>query len=348
MGFRVGLALFGMLGSGLTWASALPVRRLISLGNLPGASSEIEYLLAGSGGPVYGSYLPSASASLYEGHRWSFGTGFSRLVGENGLNILPSAVSRSGDLVVGSAQALSGHFAAAIWSPAGGIRLLEPFSEASESWAWTVSADGNVIAGQVGDAACLWNRSGARTLIASAKADLIVKALTADGRKAFLSGHSSLFRDSLYVWTKRSGLARWTLPAPVPTRSSINWISPDGETMVGETGETPMRGFVWNRSRGVVLLKGFGGRKWASAAAATASGRVVVGWSGTKDEGDAFIWDAANGIRTMASYLGHLRVKGLASWRLRLVSGISGDGSVILGSGRSPVGRVESWIVRIR
>ena len=61
---------------------------------------------------------------------------------------------------------------------------------------------------------------------------------------------------------------------------------------------------------------------------------------------EAFIWDEAHGMRTVRSLLESQGVN-LGGWSLSEVTGLSADGSTIVGNGRDPQGKAEGWIVVI-
>jgi hypothetical protein len=76
----------------------------------------------------------------------------------------------------------------------------------------------------------------------------------------------------------------------------------------------------------------------------SADGSTIVG---NRGGGDAVIWDASNGTRSIADVLSSLGVVEHAGWTL-YASTISGDGTTIVGEGVNPDGRREAWLARLR
>jgi len=71
----------------------------------------------------------------------------------------------------------------------------------------------------------------------------------------------------------------------------------------------------------------------------TADGSVVVGYS----INGAFIWDAAGGMQSLKKTLTNVYGIDLSGWYLIEATGISDDGSVIVGTGINPRGHTEAW-----
>jgi hypothetical protein len=64
---------------------------------------------------------------------------------------------------------------------------------------------------------------------------------------------------------------------------------------------------------------------------------------------EAFVWDAARGMRSIRDVLVNEFGLGasLAGWQLYAAIDVSGDGSIIVGSGVNPAGRPEGWIASL-
>jgi hypothetical protein len=88
-----------------------------------------------------------------------------------------------------------------------------------------------------------------------------------------------------------------------------------------------------------------GGRFQSFANAVTADVRTVVGSSESDFGAEAFIWDAAHGMRRLQDALLADYGLELPGWSLVVAEGISADGRVIVGSGESPRGNFEGWVV---
>jgi probable HAF family extracellular repeat protein len=112
-------------------------------------------------------------------------------------------------------------------------------------------------------------------------------------------------------------------------------VSADGRVVVGvrESTTTPQRGFFWTREQGVVELGTLPGDSSSFAVGASTDGSVIVGTSqGGSGTQTAVRWDRdpATGTYAIAS----LGVPG--GWMLSAATGVSGDGSVIVGTLTAP------------
>src|SRR5262249_42234017 len=61
---------------------------------------------------------------------------------------------------------------------------------------------------------------------------------------------------------------------------------------------------------------------------------------------EAFIWDSTNGMRKLRDVL-ISQGANLAGWTLTQATGISADGSIIVGTGINPAGNMEAWLARL-
>src|SRR5262249_53419373 len=73
-------------------------------------------------------------------------------------------------------------------------------------------------------------------------------------------------------------------------------------------------------------------------------GSIIVGTAGSEH---AFIWSLAGGARDLQTVLTMDYGLELDGWTLTNASGVSADGTVIVGGGISPSGRGEAWIVNL-
>lgn len=92
-------------------------------------------------------------------------------------------------------------------------------------------------------------------------------------------------------------------------------------------------------------LAGGGFYSWATGV--SADGATVVGQSRSATGQEAFLWDSAQGMRSLQSILNNLGLT-MAGWQLTNATGISADGQVIVGYGSNPNGQTEAWIASLR
>jgi uncharacterized membrane protein len=175
-------------------------------------------------------------------------------------------------------------------------------------------------------------------------------------------------------WGANAGLLFWRSPydlAAIPPRidrpgvvatSQVNAVTPDGSFIVGEEcGEAfllqlqpakapaarNLPAAVDNEVGKVRMLGRLPGGVPTAARAVSADGAVVVGIGGGQQGAEAaIIWDAKQGLRTLASALTQAGVD-LRGWRLTIATGISADGTWIVGEGVNPNGDEEGWLAQL-
>ncbi len=223
------------------------------------------------------------------------------------------AITPDGNVVVGYASSADGHEAFRWTSATGlvGLGHLAPGNHFSDA-AYAVSADGSIVAGE---------------------------AESAQGQQAFR-------------WTQSTGMVGLGDLPGGEFNSGARGISSDGQVIVGySTSASGTEAFRWTQAAGMVGLGDLpSGAFHSEAYNATADGGIVVGQSRTTlIDGDAFIWTAADGMRSLQAVLTNEYGLGpsMVGWRLSAASDISDDGRVIVGYGRAPSGRLEGFAVVI-
>jgi hypothetical protein len=89
-----------------------------------------------------------------------------------------------------------------------------------------------------------------------------------------------------------------------------------------------------------------GGIFASDASGVSGDGEVVVGGGRSALGPEAFIWDAANGMRSLRDVLMNDYHLDLTDWKLYSAYGISDDGLTIVGNGLGPRGHI-GWIAVI-
>jgi hypothetical protein len=109
-------------------------------------------------------------------------------------------------------------------------------------------------------------------------------------------------------------------------------VSADGSVILGEnqSGETVR----WENSASTIIGPVRG------ASAISADGSTIVGYGTDKR---AYIWDADNGVRNLRYVLTNDFGLDLTGWTLKSATGVSDDGTVIVGIGINPAGHEEGW-----
>jgi probable HAF family extracellular repeat protein len=285
---------------------------LVGLGELPGgAYSSFASAASADGTTVVGG---SSTAAGDEAFRWTLGTGMV------GLGDLPggpffsyaTGVSADGKVVAGySASAVSGTgFEVFRWTTTNGMTALGDLPGGTfNSRAWGISADGSTIIGESSSA-----NSG---------------------------NNLEAFR-----WTAAAGMVGLgDLPGGL-FHSIAYAVSADGSVITGYS--IPPSGahaaFRWSAATGMQPLGALPCDTWSIGRAVSGDGAIVVGDPQISRGGCVFIWDSSRGLRDLQQVLSADYRLDLIGWRLDRATGISHDGTVIVGYGRNPAGATEAWL----
>jgi probable HAF family extracellular repeat protein len=207
-----------------------------------------------------------------------------------------------------------------------------------------LSADGTVAVGdsftdQTGQHAFRWTREEGGITSLGFLGGNVLSALandvSADG--SVVVGHSnSPVGEQAFIWTAQDGM-RGLGVLPGDTSSSAVAIAADGATVVGSSyGLNRQRAFIWTAAGGMRDLN-FGGAM-SGASDLTPDGSMIVGFA----DQDGIIWDAVHGTRTLTDILSQAGVT-VGGWTELGVAGISADGTVVVGTGTNPAGKIEAW-----
>jgi len=275
-----------------------------------------------------------------------------------------NGVSGDGSVVVGFAWVNSNDNKAFRWTAQGGYEIL-PELGPGQTRANDASFDGSVVVGQSQFAAVRWTASGIQQIplydgsAVNADGNVVVDfqrwvapgATNDFGSLGGLSTRANNVSDDGQVAVGYSETAggnrfvhafRWTPTGGINDlgvtsgTESIAWgISGDGTVVVGEARDNAgfWRAFRWTSSAGMKDMGTLGG-PMSHAAEASRDGSVIVGWSltnGGSTSDHAFWWTAKTGLRDLKTELQSRGVTGLDNWLLYAATGVSDDGSVIVG-----------------
>jgi probable HAF family extracellular repeat protein len=215
--------------------------------------------------------------------------------------------------------------------------------------AFGASADGSVVVGKGTNAAGFeqpfrWTASaGAEGLgILAGFTDGTATAASADG--SVVIGSSLTITSSptsrAFRWTAASGIVGL---GPSNVRSGAIDISDDGTAIVGFQGTRATR---WTAG-GNTDLGSLPSFESFAANGVSADGSVIVGEASAinpTSRSAPFIWDQANGMRSLTQVLADLGVQVPAGWELQSANAISADGLTIAGTGADPAGKFEGWV----
>ncbi len=276
----------------------------------------------------------SSSTTTSRAFRWQDGVLTSVTPG------VANGVSGNGSVIVGELNGTAWK-----WSESGGLEPLEGDN------AFAANTDGSVVVG--------WRSDGLDTIgvrwINGTRSDIGDLAggeifstpfgVSGDGAVICGTGDSGNGQEA-YRWSAGQFTPLGDL-AGGAFSSDANGVSRDGTVIVGRGnpgGGSFSRATRWVNGVGPADLGDLaGGTNFSSAFACSADGSVVVGYSSSVAGTEAFIWDQANGMRSLKQVLTDLGVQGLDSWRLERALAVSDNGMVIVGFGLNPSGVREAW-----
>jgi len=288
---------------------------------------------------------PSSGSSVREAFSWTQAGGFVGLDDLPGGEFLSAArgASYDGSVIVGSARSTSSEEAFR-WTEASGMVGFGARSEAND-----VSADGSVVVGWkegLGSfEAFRWTETtgmvGLGTVDGAVQS--FAEAVSADGE--IVVGRTNT---ESFLWTEATGmegLGDLGGPLPFPVSEAYG-ISADGSVIVGgaRNGAGEDEAFLWTEAGGMEGLGILPGQDFNASSDASADGSVIVGLPSIFIGGEAFIWDESNGLRPLKAVLENDFGLDLSGWDLIAATGISDEGSTIVGYGTNPDGFTEGWV----
>ena len=304
-----------------------------ALGTLPGWSQSQAWGVSGDGAVVVGQL--SRLGADTRAFRWTAGGGMQDLGTLGGANSEAYAASSDGSAIVGRATNTSGNYRPFRWTPAGGMQDL-PSSppEFLSGDALDVSADGGAVVGLFGFAE-RWTVAGGLEDLGSFSS----RGISSNGQVVVgTSGHA-------VRWTSTSGLQ--DLGTVGGTDSFADDASADGSVVVGQSRDRNAfwKAFRWTAAAGMRDLGTLGG-PMAAAYNVSDNGSVVVGralTSSLSSSDRAFRWTPQNGMQNLQQALQDLGVTAVNGWILLGATGVSADGTVIVGEGINPAKQREAF-----
>ena len=209
-----------------------------------------------------------------------------------------------------------------------------------------VSSDGSVVVGESEGQAFFWRRRGPHGGIGFLPGGTRSRANAIAGDAGLLIVGFSSSPTQAFRWTPGAGMQNL---GSLPDREGpglARGISNNGDAIVGQFG---FEAFRWTEADGMHGL-GFlsDDRANSNANDVSSDGNRVVGYS-LIDNGDldAFLWTPEDGMRSLEVALADDAGIDLAGLDLREATGISDDGTVIVGWGRRGL-TVITWIADLR
>lgn len=326
------------------------------IGDLPGATFySAANGVSGDGLTVVGR---SFSSNGGEGFRWTQNGGIIGLgdLAADGY-FASTAMDASGDgsTIVGSSySSIGGRQVGFRWTLLDGMLSLGDLDGGNyESYAWSVSDDGSVVAGYAvsanGDEAFRWTQAGGMVglgFLETPRNGVWSRAAGVSGDGSTIVGYSvGLSNQEAFRWTSGSGMVGLGGFPGETGGSGANDVSQDGSVIVGYAQSGSYNeAFRWTQSGGMVGLGRLSGDVGSEAVAVSADGKIIVGYSMNSEYAyTPFIWDNMNGMRSLADLL----VAGgadLSGYTLLQATDISADGTTIVGVAKDSIDRNVGFI----
>jgi probable HAF family extracellular repeat protein len=324
----------------------------IALGGVPGsACNAYAQSISADGSTVVGQAFGSG---VQLGYRWKNGVR-SLLVDLPGGDVNSNAVrtSADGSIAVGWGQSAAAAFEAVQWDAAGNCTSLGDFpgGELSSS-AYGVSNDGSVIVGVGAD------RPGMLPDAFRYFGGVLAKLGYLPGGTQ--SAAYDVSQDGTVIVgvsgsTQGSQAFRWEAGQFTPLgdlaggffESRANKVAAGHGVVVGwGLSAFGREAACWGGGRLFGLGDLAGGAFNSEACGVSSFGSYIVG-KGHVGQDEAFIWDRANGMRSLKNVLETDYGLDLTGWYLSGAAGISDNGSTITAYGVNPTGLTDSILVRL-
>jgi len=318
------------------------------LGFLPDGRNSIAFDVSADGSTVVGRSVDSTGES--RATVWTAGTGFQLIEGlPNDYEGIATSISNDGKAIATSSSEGQGTY---YWSQATGPVLIEG-PTGGITGGGSLSGNGEVLVGVDDGQAFRWAGNGN---VVSFEPQPVAglasqpKATSYDGSVAVGKiFDTSNFQGRAFRWTETTGLEMLE-DFSGDVESDATSISDDGSIIVGDISidgkRTPFR---WTEETGLVRLGSLSDIHETGFGEAVSGDGSVVGGFGQNDSGnfEAILWTEETGVVSLYDYLneaGH----DLSHWsQLNRVYGISGDGSVVVGSGFNAAGEREAFLARL-
>ncbi|MBX7131927.1 MAG: hypothetical protein K1X67_04525 [Fimbriimonadaceae bacterium] len=327
-----------------------------SVGSLPGGNGASALGVSGDGNWVVGL---SNSSSGIQAFRWSLTLGIEGLGDLDGgaFSSVAYGVSRNGRVVVGSGTR-DGYSEAFRWTTTGGMMGLGdlwPVEPYASSVAYGVSGDGLTVAGtsdvEDGVRAFRWRSGEGMLAIAGYPGDVTQfstqgAAVSADGNWVVGVG-DNLFSQMAFRWSG-SGPIEGIGYLPDGSFSTATACSSDGSVVVGFGDDlTGLRAFRYVAGGSMLPLPELGAQYGDSSAnGVSGDGTIVVGSTNGPQGEVATIWTQATGTQNLKTVLETTYGLNLTGWVLNSATGISADGTVVVGTGVQG-GQPRGWVARM-
>jgi probable HAF family extracellular repeat protein len=322
---------------------------LLGLGSLYEGGTSAAMGISGDGRIVVGT---SGNSTEQKSILWTVDTGIRSFHAPGRSEAM--AISRDASTIVGAANQFTVNNALlesnAYYRDRNGA--VTTFTNQSYSYFSDVSADGSAIVGRVtvqGRArAVRYSTESVFELLETPGSYSLANAISDDATIIVgTGGGGSTPISEALLWQQGSGVLRLgDLPGgaafyPGGVFSNALDISGDGAVVVGSSeSDRGIEAYRWTPGTGMVGLGFLDGQDISVAVATNLDGSVIVG-SGRTGLDSAFVWDSQNGMRKISCLVNS------PGWILEGATGVSDDGTKIVGYGYNSSGIREGWYVNL-
>lgn len=320
----VGNSYNGTFGEAFYWT---PNGGMIGLGTLGGNGSSANRANA-DGSSIIGY---ANNGTVNEAFLWTLSGGMVGL-GTAGGSTYATHISSDGSTIFGfhSVGLTSQPFR---WTSSGNMTLLGNLSGGNYTMITAITPDGSAAVGQANygftSEAFMWTQAGGLVGLGTLGGISRASDISDDG--TIVVGRTNVgFDPRAFRWTQGGGMVDLgTLGGSI---STANAISADGSTIIGyaETGAAALEPFRWTQGGGMVSLGTLGGTN-GEATAVSSNGSIIIGNSDNGITNEGFIWNQADGMRSITSILTAAGVD-MTGWSTPQVTGVNADGTIITGS----------------
>ena len=225
----------------------------------------------------------------------------------------------------------------------------------ASSVAWSVSADGSVIAGIAKNAsgydrAFRWTATGGMQDLGTFGGTVSQAREISDSGTTIVGYANTATKRHAFRWTQETGMVDLGTLGLGGLESWANSVNSNGSVVVGEsaiTGNAAAHAFRWTQETGMVDLGTLGGIYiFSEAMKVSDDGSVVAGQSfnSSRTYNHAFRWTQETGMKDLNALLAEADVN-MSGITLTSAVGLSANGQFIVGQGDFPGATARAFLV---
>jgi hypothetical protein len=298
-----------------------------------GTRASVAYAVSGDGSTPAGYAAPDGGDD--EAVRWRNGTMEPLAVPDatDDTTAWAHTLSFDGRVVAGASREKGGAWRPMLWNEGDPPRRLPLPKDSEQAQVFGLSKDGTIVVG-CGGRQCedpvRWTGDYVATI---------------DGPRPFTLGAHPITTNAQIVVGMTDDRAARIESGGVILKDQDSFaysISDDGKVIVGRQGKQAV---MW-RGKKATALGTLPGHDSCRAVAVSADAGRVVGNCSRPGGSTAWVWDAKNGMRSVADALAALKIDTIG-WSLDEVNDICSYGMTLVGSGAGPGGTTQAWMAII-